>query len=131
MEHMMANTVISWSNGSTDPNSPYSDIASAIVAQAAKDFIMLQRKLWKKSTGILAKRMLFLEKMELEDFFHSPWYEMLTDMDPDRLLSMCRDAAIEQEKKQRYRQRKRAKAQQKKHQEGSPKCNKAEHYPRC
>ena len=121
MEHMMANTVISWSNGSTDPNSPYSDIASAIVAQAAKDFIMLQRKLWKKSTSILVKRMLILEKMELEDFFHSPWYEMLTDMDPDRLLSMCRDAAIEQEKKQRYRQRKRAKAQQKKHQEGSPK----------
>ena len=121
MEQMMANTVIPWSNGSTDPNSPYSDFASAIVAQAAKDFIMLQRKLWKKSTSILAKRMLILEKMELEDFFHSPWYEMLTDMDPDRLLSMCRDAAMEQEKKQRYRQRKRAKAQQKKKQEGSSK----------
>ena len=55
-----------------------------------------------------------MEKMELESFFRSEWYEALTEMDPDRLIPMCRDAALEQEKEHRQRQKKRAQAHQKK-----------------
>ena len=39
-----------------------------------------------------------MEKAELEDFFHSGWYETLTDIDPDRLIYQCRITAREKEK---------------------------------
>ena len=39
-----------------------------------------------------------MEKAELEDFFHSAWYEILTDIDPDRLIYQCRITAREKEK---------------------------------
>lgn len=113
MEQMMVDAVIPWGNGSADYESTYSDLAAAIVAQAAKDYIKVLRTLWKKNSTIQVKRKLILEKMELESFFHSAWYETLTDLKPDWLLSKCRDAALEQEKKQRQRQRqKRATARQ-------------------
>lgn len=116
MEQMMVNAVIPWSSGRADYDYPYADLVAAIVGQAVKDYIKLLRKLWKKDSTIQTKRKLILEKMELESFFHSEWYEALTDMDPDRLISMCQDTALEQEKKQRLRQKRRAKAHQKNHQ---------------
>ena len=39
-----------------------------------------------------------MEKAELEDFFHSGWYETLTDIDTDRLIYQCRITAREKEK---------------------------------
>lgn len=108
MKQMMVNAVIPWSNGCANYEFTYSDLAAAIVAQAVKDYIKVLRKLWKKESTIQAKRKLILEKMELENFFHSAWYETMTNMDPDWLLSKCQDAALEQEKRQRQRQKKRA-----------------------
>ena len=83
------------------------DLASAVVAQAAKDYVKILRKLWKKEITVQARRGLFLGKLDLESFFHSAWYEMLTDLDPDFLLSKCNSTALEQEKEFRRKQAER------------------------
>ena len=92
-------------------DSPWLDLAAAIVKAAADDYVGVLRKLWRKSTGpedIRKKRILIVEKAELENFFHSAWYEILTDIpvsrlevtdiDPDRLIYQCRITAREKEK---------------------------------
>ena len=82
-------------------DSPWLDLAAAIVKAAADDYVGALRKLWRKNTGpedIRKKRILIVEKAELEDFFHSAWYEILTDIDPDRLIYQCRITAREKEK---------------------------------
>ncbi len=38
------------------------------------------------------------EKMELEEFFHSSWYEILCEIDPDKVIVNCRRRAEEQER---------------------------------
>ena len=103
----MKSAAIPWRNNGAAQQDPYTDLASAIVAQAAKDYIKTLRKLWKKGMTIQAKRKLILEKLELERFFHSAWYEMLTDLDPDSLLAKCSRTALEQEKKYRRKQARR------------------------
>lgn len=81
--------------------SPWLDLAAAIVKTAADDYVRVLRKLWRRSTGaedVRRKRKLIVEKAELEDFFHSGWYETLTDIDTDRLIYQCRITAREKEK---------------------------------
>ena len=78
--------------------SPWYDLAAAIVKMAADDYVKVLRKLWRKGADIKSKRRLIVEKTELEGFFHSGWYEMLTDIDPDRLMYQCRITAKEKEK---------------------------------
>ena len=78
MEQMIG-AVIPWGINGTARDDPYTDVASAVVAQAAKDYIKILRKLWKKDITVQARRELFLGKLDLESFFHSAWYEMLTD----------------------------------------------------
>ena len=97
MEQMIG-AVIPWGINGTARDDPYMDLASAVVAQAAKDYIKILRKLWKKDITVQARRELLLGKLDLESFFHSAWYEMLTDLDPDFLLSKCNCTALEQEK---------------------------------
>ena len=103
MEQMIG-AVIPWGINGTARDDPYMDLASAVVAQAAKDYIKILRKLWKKDIAVQARRGLFLGKLDLESFFHSAWYEMLTDVDPDFLLSKCNSTALEQEKEFRRKQ---------------------------
>ena len=82
-------------------DSPWLDLAAAIVKSAVDDYVRVLRKLWRKSANpedIRKKRSLIVEKAELEDFFHSPWYETLTDIDPDRLIYQCKITAREKEK---------------------------------
>ncbi|MBR0392028.1 MAG: hypothetical protein IJK38_06875 [Oscillospiraceae bacterium] len=100
MEQMIG-AVIPWGVNGTAKNDPYTDLASAVVAQAAKDYIKILRKLWKKDVAVQARRELFLGKLDLESFFHSAWYEMLTDLDPECLLARCSKTAFEQEKEYR------------------------------
>lgn len=100
MEQMI-NAAIPWAGNSSVQDDPFTDLASAIVAQAAKDYIKTLRRLWKKDTDVQAKRKLLLVKYELETFFHSAWYEMLTDLDPECLLARCSKTAFEQEKEYR------------------------------
>lgn len=106
MEQMIG-AVIPWGINDTARDDPYTDLASAVVAQAAKDYIKILRRLWKKDITVQARRELFLGKLDLESFFHSAWYEMLTDLDPDFLLSKCNSTALEQEKEFRRKQAER------------------------
>lgn len=92
--------------------SPYLDLAAAIVKTAAEDYIKLLRKLWSRKLDIRQKRKLIVEKAELEEFFHSGWYETLTDIDPDRLMYQCKMLAKDKEKESiERRNRKRVKQQ--------------------
>ena len=88
MEQMIS-AMIPWRDNGAALEDSYTDLASAVVAQAAKDYVKTLRKLWKKGTTVRAKRKQILEKLELERFFHSAWYEMLMDLDPDSLLAKC------------------------------------------
>ena len=77
---------------------PYDELAIAIVEQAVKDYVKVIRGLWNKKLTIIQKRNLMLEKADLEGFFHSGWYEFLTDIDADRLMAQCKVVAKEKEK---------------------------------
>ena len=74
------------------------ELAIAIVEQAVKDYVKVIRKLWDKKLTVIQKRNLMIEKAELEGFFHSDWYEFLTDIDPHRLIAQCKVVAKEKEK---------------------------------
>lgn len=75
----------------------YSELAAAIIKQAAVDYEAALRALFKRPTGLNRAR-LQAKKEDLEDFFHSPWYELLTDIDGDRLIAAVRQRAVEKEK---------------------------------
>ena len=80
-------------------DSPILDLAAAIVKAAVDDYVKTLRNLWSRNLNINRKRKLIIEKTELEEFFHSSWYEMLTDIDPDFLVYQCKILAKEKEKK--------------------------------
>ena len=80
-------------------DSPILDLAAAIVKAAVDDYVKTLRNLWSRNLNISRKRKLIIEKTELEEFFHSSWYEMLTDIDPDFLVYQCKILAKEKEKK--------------------------------
>ena len=80
-------------------DSPILDLAAAIVKAAVDDYVKTLRNLWSRNLDISRKRKLIIEKTMLEEFFHSSWYEMLTDIDPDFLVYQCKILAKEKEKK--------------------------------
>ena len=95
----MVNGVLPWSDGSGGHiPSPYDNLAAAIVLQAVKDYIKAIRRMWDPKVSRVRKRETVLEKLELEEFFHSAWYEALCDIDPDKVIYNCRLRAEEQEK---------------------------------
>ena len=109
-QSMMHGTMAGHDGGGYSMYSPYLDLAAAIVKTAAEDYIKLLRKLWSRKLDIRQKRKLIVEKAELEDFFHSAWYETLTDIDPDKLIYQCRltarakeQAAIEHANRKKIR----------------------------
>jgi hypothetical protein len=63
------------------------NLANAIVAQAADDYLTALRKL-KRHPGNKAA---MTDAMELEQFFHSGWYGVLTNVDPDYLIRKLRE----------------------------------------
>ena len=67
----------------------YENLANAIVKQAARDYMTALKRL-KKDPYDRKKRK---EVRELEEFFHSDWYELLTDVDPDYLIRKLREKA--------------------------------------
>ena len=95
---MIHGTMAGHDGGGYSAYSPYLDLAAAIVQTAVDDYVKILRKLWNGKLDISRKRKLIVDKAELEDFFHSEWYEMLTDIDPDRLIYQCRLLAKEKEK---------------------------------
>lgn len=66
---------------------PYQNLANAIVAQAAQDYLSALKKLKKNPRN----RMAMDEAMQLEKFFHSAWYGVLTGVDPDYLIRKLRE----------------------------------------
>lgn len=98
-----------WTDGNrASKETPYDDLAAAIVKQAANDYVRVIRKLWQKNLKIIQKRNLLLEKVELEEFFYSSWYSQLTDIDPEKIIARCVVNAREKEK-QAIRSRNKAK----------------------
>lgn len=97
-QSLIHGTMAGYDSGGYSADSPYLDLAAAIVKTAADDYIKLLRKLWSRKPDIQQKRKLIVEKAELEEFFHSGWYEALTDIDPDRLMYQCKMNAMEKEK---------------------------------
>lgn len=91
----------------------YAELMAAIIRQAVKDYETVLIKLFHKPSGIKKVR-LETERVELEVFFHSPWYELLTEIDGDRLIEATRRHAVEKEKAAiRRRQKKKLKEMEK------------------
>ncbi len=107
MEQMVHGT-LPWSDGGGGfCPSPYDDLAAAIVLQAVKDYVKAIRRMWNPKVSKAKKRDTILEKLELEEFFHSEWYEMLCDIDPDKVIYNCHLRAEEQEREAIRKQNKR------------------------
>lgn len=65
-------------------------LANAIVEQAAKDY-RADIRLVKKNPDAKAA---LKDALEIEKFFHSGWYSMLTDVDGDYLIKRLRREAM-------------------------------------
>ena len=65
---------------------PYEELANAIVLQAAKDY--------REALGILRfspkDKDASISKDEIERFFHSGWFGLLTNINPEMLISRLR-----------------------------------------
>ncbi len=110
-----------WSDGSGPSyENGYTDLASGIVLQAVRDYMDTLQNQWKKDLAFKEKQQLIIDKAELESFFHSSWFEFLTDLDPDRLMEGCRQRAMEQQKEKiQTKNRKRVKDLRKAEEGGS------------
>ena len=67
----------------------YEALANGIVEQAVKDYRDALRRLKRHPDSKAAMK----EAMEIEEFFHSPWYGVLTQIDPDYLIDRLRKEA--------------------------------------
>lgn len=63
-------------------STPIQNLANAIVLQAAKDYIQAERDMKRRSRV----RSACARKRNLEQFFRSGWYSLLTDTDPMMLI---------------------------------------------
>ena len=66
---------------------PYQNLANAIVAQAAQDYLSALKRLKKNPRNRTAMD----EALQMEKFFHSGWYGVLTGVDPDYLIRKLRE----------------------------------------
>lgn len=67
--------------------SEYEMLANAIIEQAAKDFRAAQKKLEKNPNNITAQRTV----REIEVFFLSDWFKVLTAVSGPAILKMLRE----------------------------------------
>jgi len=66
---------------------PYEELANAIVEQAAKDYQEMRRKLRKNPNDMTARG----QMGEVVRFFHSRWFGILTDANPDYILEQLKE----------------------------------------
>ena len=66
---------------------PYERLANAIVLQAVADY----RVALKKIKAHPKNREAISEALEIEKFFHSGWYSILTDVDGEYLIRRLQD----------------------------------------
>ena len=88
-------------------DSSYQELAAAIIMQAVKDEISAIRALWNPKLSIEEKRKKLIEKMEIEDFFRSQWYEAICEIEPEKIIHRCRVCAEEEERERIREQSKR------------------------
>lgn len=92
----------------------YENLANAIVLLAVKDYKSTLHELEENPGNKDARH----EKRSLEDFFHSQWYGILTDLDPERLISgvkeRVKEETIERRKKRAEYLRRKAERDRKK-----------------
>lgn len=65
----------------------YENLANAIILQAAKDYRKVLRKLNRNAQNKDAKRTV----SEVEKFFRSDWYKILTSVDSELLIKKLRE----------------------------------------
>ena len=68
-------------------NDPYENLANAIILQAANDYRAALRTLERNPKYAPALQ----DKSEVERFFRSEWYKLLTSVDGETLLRMLRE----------------------------------------
>ena len=72
-------------------NDPYERLANAIVLKAVKDYRHAQKRLKKHPENEDA----LYTKLEVERFFRSDWYTLLTTVDPETLITKLNKEVIE------------------------------------
>lgn len=65
----------------------YENLANAIIKQAARDYMAALRRL--KNNPCSRKELKTVK--QLEEFFYSDWYGVLTNVDPNYLIRMLRE----------------------------------------
>ena len=65
---------------------PYENLAASIIVTACNDYRMTLKKIRRNPNNKEAMS----EAMELERFFHSPWYSTLTSVDGDFIIRKIR-----------------------------------------
>lgn len=92
----------------------YENLANAIVLLAVKDYKSTLHELEENPGNKDARH----EKRSLEDFFHSQWYGILTDLDPEQLIfgvkERVNEETIERRKKRAEYLRRKAERDRKK-----------------
>ena len=85
----------------------YENLANAIVLQAVKDYKHALHTLEEYPESRFAKQEILVQ----ERFFHSQWFGILTDLDPERLISGVKERvkieAVERRKRKAERLRKK------------------------
>jgi len=69
---------------------PYEELANAIILQAVKDY----RLALKRYSRHPKKDAFTQNKEELERFFRSEWFGVLTNLDPELLIHRLREEAV-------------------------------------
>ena len=66
---------------------PWQDLANAVIVQAAKDYRTSLRRLRRKPKS----RTALDEIADLEEFFRSDWYRILTNVDGELLMRLIKE----------------------------------------
>ena len=70
----------------------YAALAVAIIEKAIRDYdVVLEQLYVEHDPG--RRIQLFTLKVDVETFFHTAWFEVLTDLDPNYLLKRTREIA--------------------------------------
>ena len=70
---------------------PYENLAAAIIVTACNDYRMTLEKIRRNPNNKEAMS----EAMELERFFHSPWYSTLTSVEGDFIIRKIRAEIVD------------------------------------
>lgn len=76
----------------TKSDTPYENLANAIILQAVKDFRKCIKAVKRNARN---KEQAIMEMREIVDFIKSPWFRALTNLDPQVLLEKLEEEVSE------------------------------------